>query len=107
MKQQCRDARSNVKNTVEIAKGRWIDHLENDVKNISLNPKRAWDKIKSLSDECKGHHAKKNAMKFRDDDGNIVVSDKDNDNVASEYFNKVLNRDANVEWNHVRSRRHK
>ena len=107
MKQQCRYARSDVKNAVEVAKGRWMEHLVNDVKNINLNPRRAWDKIKLLSDGHKGHHAKTNSMKFRDDDGNVAVSDKDNANVALEIFNKVLNRDVNVVWNYVRSRRNK
>ena len=39
IKQQCRDARSNEKNAVEVAKGKWVEHLINKAKLMNSDPK--------------------------------------------------------------------
>ena len=46
-------------------------------------------------------------MKFYNSEGNIAVTDKENSNLTAEHFNKVLNRDAKVDWKYVHSKKHK
>ena len=107
LKQKCRDAHSNMKNIVEVAKGKWVEYLMNNIKNININPKKAQEKIKLLAQGYKGDHTQKNAMKFCDSKRNIAVTDKENTNLAAEYFNKVFNRDTEVDQKHVYSKKHK
>lgn len=59
MKQRCRDARSNFKNAIEVAKGKWTEMLVEKKSYIKINPKLAWDNIKILKDGFKGHHVEK------------------------------------------------
>jgi len=55
LKQKCRDARSNVKNTINVAKGKWIEHLVDDIVDINMNLRRAWENIKKLAKRFTGH----------------------------------------------------
>ena len=86
LKQKCRDARSNVKNTVNVAKGKWIKHLVDDIIDINMNPRRAWENIKKLAKRFTGHYVWINAMKFRNSNRDIAVTDTENANLAAEHF---------------------
>ena len=44
-------------------------------------------------------------MKFCDSDGSIAISDKQNTKLAAEYFNKVFNRDEEVDWEYIQSKK--
>ena len=101
LKQQCRDAKSDLKDAVAVAKGRWIEHLVDKISQIKMNPKEAWDNIKFLSNGFGGHHVVKKSLKFRGRDGKIAITDRENALLAGEHFTKVFNRDARVDWDHV------
>ena len=101
LKQQCRDAKSDLKDAVAVAKGRWIEHLVDKISQIKMNPKEAWDNIKFLSNGFSGHYAVKKSLKFRSEDGKIATTNRENAILAGEHFTKVFNRDARVDWDHV------
>jgi len=101
LKQQCRDAKNDLKDAIAVAKGRWIEHLVSKISQIKLNPKEAWDNIKLLSNGFVGHHVVKKSLKFRNKDGSIATSDRENAILAGEHFTKVFNRDASVDWDHI------
>ena len=50
LKQRCRDARSNVKNAVELAKVKWVKIIVNDIKLMGMSPKKSWEHIKILTE---------------------------------------------------------
>ena len=39
LKQQCQDAKSDVKNAVAMAKGNWVKHMVSKIGDFTLNPK--------------------------------------------------------------------
>ena len=39
LKQRCRDAKSNVKNSVEVSKGKWIEMLVKIFSDMNMHPK--------------------------------------------------------------------
>ena len=92
-----RDTRSNVKNVLDCDKGKWIENLVYDINRINSNPKMAWDNVKILIDGCVNHHVKNNGMKFKEDNGVLETSDAENAFLVANCFEKVFNRDADVD----------
>jgi len=82
---------------MNVAKGKWIEHLVDDIIDINMNPRRAWENIKKLAAGFIGYHMRTNAMKFRNSSRDIVVTDAENVNLAAEYFKQVFNRDATID----------
>ena len=105
LKQQCRDAKSDLKDAVAIAKGRWI--VVGKTSQIKINPKEAWDDIKILREVFLGHHVERKSLKFRGDDGKSAITDRENAEIVGAHFTKVFNRNANVDWYHANKTKQK
>ena len=74
--------------------------LGRNISDVKMNPKIAWDNIKTLRNGFDGHYVKKNSSKFRNRDGSMIVMEKENAWIVGEHLNKVFNRDARVDWEH-------
>ena len=79
-----------------------MKHLINKIRDFALNPKEAQDNIKLLKEGLQGHHYEMKAMKFRKEQDEIAILDTETTRWTSEYFAKVLNRNAeeDIEYLH-------
>ena len=91
----------NMKNAVEVAKRKWIEMLVKIFSDMKIHPKIAWDNIKTLREDFSGHHVDKSTIKIRNKEGVIATNDEDNAKNAGEFFSKVFNRDAVVDWTRI------
>ena len=76
LKEKFRDARSNLKNAIVVAKRKWVKYLVKTIDHMKFKPKEDWGNMKILKKRHAGCYTKKTTMKLRNPDGNLETSDK-------------------------------
>ena len=56
----CKIARKNARDVVEVAKGKFVEHLVSKIKKMKVRPNESWDNIKILRNgHTRNHEDKK------------------------------------------------
>ena len=80
-----------VKDRVEITKNLWATKISSNINEFNLDPKKAWDAAYQLRDGVKGHHKKPISKKFRNKDGILARTKKENIQTVENHFTEVFN----------------
>ena len=91
-KAKFKHARSIVKQAVKIARLKWLEIQTDQVKDINLHPKQAWDTTKKLRQGLCYHHMKPRTYKLKSDDGTLSKNDKEHAEIFGRHFKKVFSR---------------
>ena len=84
------DARSNVKNLVEVSKGKWIEMLVEKNSDMNISSKTACDNIKTLKYGFSGNCAENKSMKFRENDHVVAMTDEENAEISRKQSKECL-----------------
>ena len=71
-KEMCQTTKTNLLDTVTLAKSKWATHLAKKVHSLRLNPKEAWQAVKDLKKGITGHHVAPTTMHFRMKNGKTI-----------------------------------
>jgi Reverse transcriptase (RNA-dependent DNA polymerase) len=86
-------SRAALRKALELAKNNWIEHqLESITEDeFKKDPRLGWQTINKINDGITGHHIKNTAMKFKNKEGIISQTDKENVEAITQHFNEIYN----------------
>ena len=73
----CKDAKSNLKNDISIAKSNWTSHLAERIHEMSRNSTYSLKAVNTLKKLIQGHHKTPDIMRFIKEDGNFTGTDEE------------------------------
>ena len=106
LKNQCINARKDVRDAIKIAKERWVMNVTDLIHSMRFNPKIAWKAIKTLKNGHISHHDFKNPMKFLMPNGSVTKNDSETAETLVNHFTKVFNRTVQVDMEYIKALPH-
>ena len=79
------------KDRTELAKKCWAIKLGNEVNELNVTPKQAWQAAYEIRDGVKGHHTTPAPKIFKDVNGKLATTKEENINNVETHFTKVFN----------------
>ncbi len=91
LQQQLKSVNKQIRDLVELAKARWYSGICNNIHNMRIDPHRAWENIRLLTDGETAHHKTNINMVMKLKNRDLASNAKENMSVFSMHFHKVLN----------------
>jgi len=95
---RCRLLRQECREAVDTAKAQYASTLAAEIHGMRLNPRQAWEAIKTLKRGILGHHAPITPLCFKRPDGSTTSTDHDHLEVLQSHFNRVFNNRQSIDW---------
>eukprot|EP00956_Cyclotella_meneghiniana_P028980 scaffold69037_cov38-Cyclotella_meneghiniana.AAC.5 len=76
------------KDRTELAKKSWAIKLGNEVNDLNVTPKQAWQAAYEIRDGVKGHHTTPAPKIFKDLNGKLATTKEENINNVETHFTK-------------------
>ena len=89
LKQQCVNAKKNVKDAIHVAKGRWVSK---EIGKMKFSPKKAWENIYTLKKGFQGHHRDHLSLNFKMPNGSLSASTDEILETLTPHFYNVYNK---------------
>ena len=83
--------RANLRKAIVLAKNKWIEFQLESIteEKFKKDPRLGWQTINKINDGITGHHIKTTAMKFKNKEGVISQTDKENVEAITQHFNEI------------------
>ena len=89
-KHMVKEAKINLREGINLAKSKWIDHLATRIHYLTNTPRNAWKAVINLKEWIQGHQKYPDIIKLKNNDGKFTETDEENVELLSGYFKKVF-----------------